>query len=751
MVAESDQARVSPGSRLLGHLIERYTPVLLLIDEWVAFVRQLYANNELPAGTFDSNMTFVQALSEAVKATPGALLVATLPASQIEIGGEGGEVALERLKNIFGRIESSWRPATPEEGFEIVRRRLFEPMIERESFAARDNVVKAFADLYRESGAAFPAECSEADYKRRLEAAYPIHPELFDRLNNDWGSLDRFQRTRGVLRLMAAVINALWEQGDKGLMIMPASIPLHDSTVQAELTRYLEQKWDAIISADVDGPNATPLAVDRENPNLQRYGAARRVARTIFMASAPTYGGANPGIDDRRIRLGCAQPGETPGSFGDALRRLADRATYLYVDGGRYWLSTQPSVTRTADDRAAALQADDVWAELTKRLRADRERGPFAAMHVVPENSGEVPDEMEARLVVLGPDYPHDSNGDSKAKKAADEILTKRGQQPRIFRNALLFLAPDQRRLGELEQAMRLGMAWRSIVHDKETLNLDAFQRRQAESKATEWDRTVAARVGETWVWALSPHQPDPQRQGVEWSINRLSGQDQIARRAGKRFESDEALLTQFGPGRLRKALDQFGLWREQDHVEINQLQADFATYLYLPRLRDRQLVIDAIRSAVSQLVCDHFGFADGFKDDRYLGLVATAGRPTVIDPSGLIVKPEIALAQIGKERDDPPRPPPGDEQDDSKPPPKPSLPRRFYASVTIDPDRAGRDVGRIAEEVLQHLTTLPRADVKLTLEIEAHAPDGVPDDVQRVVTENCQTLCFAKRGFESG
>jgi hypothetical protein len=210
-----------------------------------------------------------------------------LAAVMAEIGGEGGEVALERLKNTFGRIESSWRPATPEEGFEIVRRRLFEPMADRELFAARDNVVKAFSDLYRESGAAFPAECSETDYRRRLEAAFPIHPELFDRLNNDWGSLDRFQRTRGVLRLMAAVINALWEQGDKGPMIMPASIPLHDPTVQAELTRYLEQKWDAIISADVDGPNATPLAVDRENPNLQRYGGARRGARTIFMASAP--------------------------------------------------------------------------------------------------------------------------------------------------------------------------------------------------------------------------------------------------------------------------------------------------------------------------------------------------------------------------------------------------------------------------------------------------------------------------------
>ena len=110
----------------------RHAPCLILIDEWIAFVRQLYSASGLPAGSFDSNITFAQALTEAVKATPGALLVASLPASQIEIGGEGGDVALDRLKNTFGRIESSWRPASADEGFEIVRRRLFEPMAERE-------------------------------------------------------------------------------------------------------------------------------------------------------------------------------------------------------------------------------------------------------------------------------------------------------------------------------------------------------------------------------------------------------------------------------------------------------------------------------------------------------------------------------------------------------------------------------------------------------------------------------------------
>ena len=199
-------------------------------------------------------------------------------------------------------------------------------------------------------------------------------------------------------------------------------------------------------------------------------------------------------------------------------------------------------MTRTADDRASALEADEVWAELVRRLRADRERGPFAAVQVVPESSAEVPDEIEARLIVLGPDYPHESNGESKARAAADEILTRRGQQPRVFRNALLFLAPDQRRLGELEQAMRMCMAWCSIVRDQETLNLDAFQRRQADSKAVEWNKTVDARIGETWVWAMAPHQPDPQRPPIEWAINRVGGQEPIARRAGKRFESGQIL-----------------------------------------------------------------------------------------------------------------------------------------------------------------------------------------------------------------
>ena len=351
MIRESDETSTNPGDKL-KELLNRYSPCLILIDEWVAYARQLYHVHTLPAGTFDTHFTFAQALSESVKNAKNAFLVLSIPSSDNEIGGEGGKSALERLKNAVGRVESSWRPASAEEGFEIVRRRLFQYMASPETAIARDTIAKSFSEMYRAQAQEFPSEAKEADYERRLKAAYPIHPELFDRLFNDWSSLDKFQRTRGVLRLMASVIHSLWEREDKSLLIMPASVPIDDPTVQFELTRYLEDQWVPIIEKDVDGPNSLPLQLDRHNPNLGRYSACRRVARTVYLGSAPTLGAAHRGIDDLRIKLGCVQPGESVSTFGDALRRLTDRASYLYVDGRRYRTRRNVLVSRLADDRS---------------------------------------------------------------------------------------------------------------------------------------------------------------------------------------------------------------------------------------------------------------------------------------------------------------------------------------------------------------------------------------------------------------
>jgi hypothetical protein len=333
LVADADARGANPGSHTLQELFDLFSPCLILVDEWLAFVRGLYGVDGLPAGSFDANLSFVQSLTEAAMSADRTLLVATLPASDIEVGGTAGREALARLENTFARVEAVWRPASIEEGFEIVRRRLFEPISDPTLYTARDAVVNAFAGLYRDHTGEFPPGCREGGYTRRLQAAYPIHPELFDRLFEDWSSLERFQRTRGVLRLMAAVIHALWERDDRNLLILPGSLPMDDPGVQYELTRYLDDNWVPIIESDVDGPQSLPLQLDRDNPALARFSATRRVARTLYLGSAPTVHAANRGLDDRQVKLGCAQPGESVAIFGDALRRLSDQATYLYVDG----------------------------------------------------------------------------------------------------------------------------------------------------------------------------------------------------------------------------------------------------------------------------------------------------------------------------------------------------------------------------------------------------------------------------------
>ncbi|MEB3360830.1 MAG: DUF499 domain-containing protein [Synechococcaceae cyanobacterium] len=226
-------------------------------------------------------------------------MLISVPQSVNEIGGSDGEKAVAALKNVVTRIAYQWRPATGNEGFEIVRRRLFEPITTREAGAARDAVVRSFTDLYSQNPSEFPAETREAGYRDLLISAYPIHPELFKRLYDDWSTLDRFQRTRGVLRLLALTIEGLWNGNSKDLLIMPSLMPIDDNDVKNELVRFLDNQWEPIISQDVDGPQSTPTRLDAENPNFGRVSACKRVARSLYIGTAPDADALRKGIGDR--------------------------------------------------------------------------------------------------------------------------------------------------------------------------------------------------------------------------------------------------------------------------------------------------------------------------------------------------------------------------------------------------------------------------------------------------------------------
>jgi len=770
MMRQADESATNPGDAL-KHLFNQYAPVLILIDEWVAYARQLHDQNDLPAGTFDTHFTFAQTLSESAKNAQATLLVVSIPSSDIEIGGERGKEALDRLKNAIGRVESPWRPASAQESFEIVRRRLFQTTTDPSLFVQRDAVVRAFAEMYRTQSQEFPSECKEADYERRMRDAYPIHPELFDRLYSDWSSLDKFQRTRGVLRLMAKVIHSLWERHDQSLLIMPAHVPMDDLQVQSELTRYLDDNWIPVIDKDVDGANSLPLSLDRNHPNLGRYSACRRVSRTIYMGSAPTLRAANRGLEERRVKLGCVQPGESVATFGDALRRLTDQATYLYIDGNRYWVSTQPNVNRTAQERAEQLLLGDrypIWQEIIKRLKADtkadKNRGEFSAVHIAPDSTADIPDDptLGVRLVVLHPQYAHSrANQDSPARQWVDTALHHRGSSPRYYKNTLLFLAADRTKIENLERNTAQYLAWKGIVEDKDALNLDVFQSNQATTKLKQSNQDVETILRDTYQWLLIPTQPDAQG-SIQWKETRLQGQDSPILQASRKAVHEGDLLPVYSATNLRlEALDKF-LWRDTNHIDLKRLWEYLTQYLYFPRLKNQSVLLESVRSGVNSTVwADNFAYAEGFDDvqERYLGLQAGTGITPSISPQSLLVKPEVAQQQLDEEKGKEEREERKEERETKSPtamnnqqltPHSPSpLLRRFYGSVNIDAMRINRDTSVIANEVIQHLTTLNGAKVKITLEIEAEIPEGIPDNVVRTVMENCRTLKFNQQSFE--
>lgn len=755
-VEEADLKGVSPGSDTLVSLLEDYGPCLIMIDELVAFARQLYGAERLAAGTFDAVMTFIQALTEAVRRSSDAMLLISIPESDIEIGGEGGKATLDILAKTVGRIEAVWKPVTANESFEIVRRRLFSSEID---YAARDATLSAFRDMYIANKTEYPSGVSDGEYYDRMRAAYPIHPELFDRLYQDWSTLERFQRTRGVLRLMAAVIHQLWHHNDQSLMIMPGSLPLDTATVRNEMLRYLPENWPAIVDTDIDGLDSRPFVADKDNPTMGRYSASRRVARTIFVGSAPSVTEQSVrGVEGVRINLATVQPGEPLAVFGDALRRLSNQLTYLYSDGSRYWYDTRPTVNRIAQDRAQTVSGDDIYQEAVTRLRKVRKQN-FEGYHIAPQSSGDIADDWVARIVVLPPDASHKRSDDqSEALQFAREILETRGNAPRLYRNMLVFIAPDLGATDAFEKALRDYLAWLSISHEEEQLNLDAQQRKQVRTNLDRTNETVDSRLLETYSWLLVPYQPDPTGP-VQWQTLRISGQDNFYDRAYRKLQQSELLIPQWAGHNLSMELNKH-LWRNEAHLGVKQLWEYLARYCYLPRLVDHNVLTNAIADGVS-LDDAPFAYADLFDGESYKGLRFRERGRVLLNDQSVIVHPEVAeeyLAAIQQpvettsvDARTPVRPDQRPTPTIADAPPEPEKPvvKRYYGAVSLDPQRVNREVGTIVEEIIERLTSLVGTEVEVTLEIHASRPEGFDEATIRTISENSHTLKFDEHSFE--
>lgn len=794
IIAAADQSRTSPGAELLQDLLAAYAPCLILIDEWVVYARQLVNNDDLSAGTFETHFSFAQSLTEAVEAVAGAQLVLSIPASDdnkgreagdaddIEIGGPAGHQALERLQSVIYRKADSWRPASADESFEIVRRRLFEAP----SGGAQAEINKAariFSQFYASHKADFPAGTDSTDYEQRMRATYPIHPELFARLYEDWSTLERFQRTRGVLRLMSAVIHALWSNQNQSPMIMPGDIPLDNQLVSNELTGYLDDRWKPIIDTDVDGPHSTPVAVDNEKKYLGQRAVSRRLARTVFMGSAATLRAAKKGLSEPYIRLGMAIPGDTMGNFRTALNTVADRSTYLYSDVDQYWFDTQANITRTAKDEADRLigRDDDVWAEIVRRLSPIQYlRGDFTAVHIAPQHTKDIADRDAVRLVLLHPQYTHrnDKGKDSPETPAlefAGQAVASHGTTQRIHRNMLVFLAPDKRGMESLMEAVRDFLGWRKVLERHLELDLSESQRRQAQTRRDQANENVELRIADTYQWALVPEQGEEESARITWAPPvkvDASHADDVAVRTAEKLKSKGMLNLQQAPTLIHQKLTgplSTRIWQPIGHIAVGTLWKLYTEYPYMNRLVNRSVLDQGIEDVLHMTGWEAEGFAlaTGHDEstDRYQGLVLPGDNAAFgqINDATLLVRPDKAISQRqhdevvaaskrestavheasqtaaptarGTVRDS--------DSGTFETAEQPAAPRaltRFYATAQLTPEEYSKNATKYVFEILQHLDLIG-TEVDITIEIQARSPEGFPEDKVRILTENSNTL----------
>jgi hypothetical protein len=517
--------------------------------------------------------------------------------------------------------------------------------------------------------------------------------------------------------------------------------------------------------------------------------ACRRTARAIFLGSAPsTANQVVRGLELERVVLGVAVPGQQLGIYKDALRRLGDRLHYLNSGGNRFWFDTRPNLRREMEDRKRRFQdKEDVFPAIQDRVRKSLATGMFTGIHVF-TGSGDVPDDWALRLVVLPPDagFTRSQTGSTVnlTIDRAGEILKNRGDAPRQKQNRLIFMAADYDNVARLRDQVRSVLAWQSIVSDGKDgkLNLDGIQSKQAQKGLDDANDALRRMVRETYKWLLAPVQEVRPGKGpgeIQWEHFQLNpGAANASQEIERVMKENELLITEWAPIHLATMLRQWFWKEEQPEVGALDVWQKTCQYLYLPRLKDDQVFQLTVSAGVEGQ--DFFAVAQGKADGRFLGFVYGKRSTIIMDASLLLIAPSAAQAYVEKLRAEEEAarkaaatptpgagnlttgtgtPAPGVEErkpgTGGTPPPPPPPPaaapkRRFFGSIDLDPTLAKKQFADIVDEVVQQFTAKHGVKVRISIELEAEAPVGFDDGVQRAVNENCKVLRFGSAGFEA-
>ncbi|MDI6895774.1 ATP-binding protein [Methanocella conradii] len=585
IVKEHDKKRIAPGKEKLRQLLEAAGPTLILMDEILEYIVKANRAEKVEKITTGQTLAFLQELSEVVASSKNCCLVITLPASILERYDDEAERSLQQLQKISGRVESVYTPVEGVEIYEVIRKRLFENIGDEKT---RKMVAQSYFDLYQRLGADVPAETREIEYRERIERAYPFHPELIDVLYERWGSYSSFQRTRGVLRLLAEVVSDLYKRKVVSPLIQSSLVNLESQAIRREFVKYIGNEYDSVISADIAGKNAKAPKIDSEmGSEYEKYGIAKAIATTVFLYSFS--GGASKETTLPRIRVSLLSEGIPATIVGDAIGKLEDELWYFHSEKKQYSFRSQPNLNRVIVDKEETISENKIHEELKKLIQ--KNAGRAMEVYLWPESPSDIPDNKNLKLAILSPEYSSESD---KGKRLAGELFEKAGNGFRVYKNTLFILMMDDNKYTSLSKMLRRFLALSEIQNDASLLDMLPRQSQDdLRKKSGEAEKEMPFNILVAYRYLAMQEEGGMSRKDL--GIPTIGSDRSISERVIQYLKDEEKLLTKLTPKYL---LDKtFG----KDEVE-KPLKEIFELSLKTPGmalLESENVLLDAVAEGV--------------------------------------------------------------------------------------------------------------------------------------------------------
>jgi len=590
LVEEHDRRRRAPGRELVLKMLgEQRT--LILLDELAVY--------SVAAKDFEEQvLAFCQQLTEAVSVSPYAALVATLPSSAPY--GDEGERALRQLEQIFGRVQALYTPVEGDEFFHVLRQRLMQEVVDPNEL---NRIVDAFIDLYKRSDV--PEEARQDAYRERMRLAYPFHPLVIDTLNRRWSTFSTFQRTRGVLKFLASVLRDLYERQVNTPLILPAHLNFECSPIRQELLRHISNQYAGVISQDIVGAGANAVQIDQQlGAEYAPMRIASGLATAVFFGSFSA--GEQVGVTEPELRLASLRPSLPPAVIGDALHKLTQKLWYLHTENGLYRFQLEPNLNRVLLEKEAQVRAHELAERVRKEVEARLGRETVQPL-AFPTNPSDIPDTKELKLIALAPEY---LVGKPETEAFVEELLTRAGDKPRVYRAACFVLAPDTNELEQLQRRVRQLLALEAIHRDS----------RLMESLSDEDKHTVSNRIAE--IRSALPHLTlsayrhlalwrDNSVQWLNLGIPTAGKPETLAARVVNHLRKEDLLVSRVAPQLVRDKV--IGAHASKPLAEVVDA---FYKYPSLPSVESPRVVLEAVqRGALEGVFAVQIGERVYFKE----------------------------------------------------------------------------------------------------------------------------------------